>query len=150
MRIALSFVFVLVSSVSGLAQAKASVKVEPLMSGGYSVTAKHPAFKAMCQDLAKKVGAESDAANLRVMPKALLQSRKDQTGEVWTVGSRGKLVEVRSNELPYPLWSVRGMVADLAYLGTCYLRDNYFYNTEEMSFILEDQAAAEAFARLFR
>lgn len=150
MRIVLSFVLVLVSAMSASAQAKAEVKVEELMSGLYSVTVQHPAFEGMCQALAKRVEAGSDVVTLRINPKVLPPSRARQMGEIWTVGSRGKMVEVPWKELAHPLWGVRGGMAGVPYLGTCYLKDNYFHSTEDVSFILDKKVDADAFARLFR
>lgn len=143
------FMFVIVFSFASPASAQdAKVKIDT--DGAVPmVEVWHPSFEAMCRTLSQKLGAEGNE-KIRLQPKVLPPSRERYLGDIWTAGANGKMIEISSVELPLLLRNIRGAAAKAVYIGSCMLKDNYFFSTEHVVFTTSSLAEAQVLAAAIR
>lgn len=148
MKFFVSFVFTALLATSLLAQ-QAEVKVEDGVPSTVAIWS--PAFTAMCRSLGARLGAGL-GETVTLKPKRLPPSRERYLGDVWQATLRGgaKTLDVPAAELPPVLQRLRGSAVRGVALGTCYLKDNYFYSTEHFVLVAYTKEDAEAIAAALR
>ena len=142
MRVIMTIVFVTLFVSVAFAQ-QPEITIE---TGGVVPTVKiwHPLFTDMCKNLAVKIGVSKDATRLMLRPKPLLPSRERYIGEEWIASFENKEIIIKASELPEIFKGLRGPVAKNIFTGACYLKDNFFFSTEDMLIMTYDVQGANA------
>jgi len=145
MRLVLAFLIISVLlTISGFAQQpEISVKLSETVP---MVSVWHPEFTKMCQNLAFRVGAESDADRIMIRPRYTKPSEEKHFGELWLVSSGEKEVVLRAAEFPPIFQKLKGpVVLDFVWC-TCFLRDGYYFSGEHIVFLALGNEEAKALA----